>query len=55
MKLSIEFETDRELTTDEFLTLAGYLELQISEPWNEEQEDADWAGRNIIIKREDNK
>ena len=51
-RLTIEFETDRELTTDEFLTLAESLELQISEPYNQEQEQEDWAGREIIIKRE---
>lgn len=48
-EIKITFQTNRKLTPAEFLTLAGYLELQISEPWNEDQEDADWAGRNIII------
>jgi hypothetical protein len=52
-RLTIEFEADRELTTDEFLTLAGYLELQIAEPYNQEQEQEDWSGREIIIKREE--
>lgn len=48
-EIKITFQTSRKLTTAEFLTLAGYLELQISEPWNEDQEDAEWSGRNIII------
>ena len=52
-RLTIEFETERELTADEFLTLAGYLELQIAEPYNQEQEQEDWAGKEIIIKREE--
>jgi hypothetical protein len=51
-RLTIEFETNRKLTTREFLTLAGYLELQISEPWNDAQDQAGWVGENITIERE---
>ena len=48
--MSVSFQTSKELTTDEINSLIGSVELQLQEPQDFDNEDADWNASHYSVR-----
>ena len=48
--MSVSFQTSKELTTDEINCLIGSVELQLQEPQDFDNEDADWNASHYSVR-----